>query len=73
MSRAMNLLMPQKEVAELCAALGVVTTSIESLIPRGTRVVCKTVEGSEILFRKVRKSVIEGSITRSPRSLPASW
>jgi hypothetical protein len=73
MSRAMNLSMPQREVADLCETLGVATTSIESLIPQGTRVVCKTAEGSAILLKKVKTSLIQGSITRTPRSIRASW
>lgn len=73
MSRAMNLTMSQREVTDLCKTLGVATTSVETLIPSGTRVVCQTSEGSAVLRKKVRTAVIEGAITRMPRTVRATW
>jgi len=73
MSRAMNLHLPQSEVANICESLGIVTTSIETLVPSGTRVVCRTSEGGALLRKKLRTSMIEGSIKRMPRSIRATW
>lgn len=73
MSRAMNLNMPQSEVARLCAELGIVITSIEALVPKGTRVVCRTGDESAVLRRKLTGKLIDGAVVRMPRSLPNSW
>jgi hypothetical protein len=65
--------MPEKEVAQLCADLGIMTTSIETLVPRGTRVVCRTGDGSAVLRRKLSGKLIEGTVVRTPRSIRGSW
>lgn len=72
MSRAMNLNMLQSDVAKLCAELGIATTSIETLVPSGTRVVCLTGDGSAVLRRKLSSKLIDGAIVRMPRRLPSS-
>lgn len=73
MSRAMNLNMPEGDVVRLCDELGIKTTSIEKLVPSGTRVVCRTGDGSAVLRKKVAGKLIEGSVVRMPRSIRSSW
>lgn len=72
MSRALNLSVPEAEVAALCNELGIIMTSIEPLLPTGTRVVCRTKEGTLALQKKFRTKIIEGSIRRAPRSVNPS-
>ena len=73
MTRAMNLNMIEADVAKLCAELGIATTSIETLVPSGTRVVCRTGDGSAVLRRKLAGKLIEGAVGRMPRSIRSSW
>ena len=72
MSRALNLQLPTAEVAEACKKLGILVSAIETLIPSGTRVVCRTSEGALALRTKFRTKLIEGTITRVPRSITNS-
>lgn len=69
MSRAMNLSVPESEVRRVCEDLGIAMTSIESLLPSGTRVVCLTGNGSAVLRNKMRAHIIEGEVKRMPRAL----
>jgi hypothetical protein len=69
MSRAMNLSVNQSEVVKICGDMGIATTSIEPLLPKGTRVVCLNADGAAALRNKMRASMIEGAVTRMPRSL----
>lgn len=72
MSRAMNLSATAAEVTAICAGLGVSTTAIEALLPTGTRVVCRTSEGMVTLRNKMRGKIIEGTVTRAPRTIAPS-
>ncbi len=69
MSRAMNLSVTESEVRRVCEDLGIVTTSIEKLLPTGTRVVCLNGDGSATLRNKMRAHLISGIVTRVPRAL----
>jgi hypothetical protein len=68
----MNVTLPKSEVLRICEDLGVAITAIETLIPSGTRVVCRTTQGSSDLLRKVRAQIISGPIERMPRALPTA-
>ena len=72
MSRAMNVSVTEAEVTALCTDLGISTTAIEALLPSGTRVVCRTSEGSAVLRNKLRTKIIEGPVRRAPRSISPS-
>lgn len=72
MSRALNLDVTEAEVSAVCLTMGVATTAMESLIPSGTRVVCRNSEGAMTLRKKFKTKLIEGPITRSPRSVTPS-
>lgn len=72
MSRAMNLNATETEVVDTCAQHNVATTTVESLLPAGTRVVCQTSEGAAILRKKMKAKLIVGSVKRSPRFVVAS-
>jgi hypothetical protein len=65
----MNVTLPQSEVIRICEDLGIAITAIESLIPSGTRVVCRTTQGASDLWRKMQAHIIGGSIKRMPRAL----
>lgn len=69
MSRAMNVSLTQHEVVRICADMGISTTSTEALIPSGTRVVCRTSEGSLALWNEMRAHIIHGAVRRMPRAL----
>lgn len=69
MSRAMNLSVAQDEIKRICADMGISTTSLEPLLPNGSRVVCLTADGAAVLRKKMRDQVIEGSVKRVPRAL----
>ena len=72
MSRALNVQLPKTDVIEACEKLGILVSAVESLIPSGTRVVCRTSEGALALRTKFRTKLIEGSIQRVPRSIASS-
>lgn len=72
MSRALNVDATESEVSAACLTMGVDTTAIEVLIPSGTRVVCRNSEGALALRKKFKAKLIEGPITRSPRSIAPS-
>jgi len=66
MSRALNLNASVAEVSALCETLGISTTSIEALIPSGTRVVCQNSVGAATLRTKLKAKLIDGAIKRLP-------
>jgi len=65
----MNVSLAQHEVVRICADMGIATTSLETLIPNGTRAVCRTSEGSLALWNKMRAHIIHGPVKRMPRAL----
>ncbi len=70
MSRAMNLNLTRAEVEAAVLRHGAVISSIEPLLPRGTRVVLTNAEQAASLKRKLKAQVIEGIVKRTPlRSL----
>jgi UDP-2,3-diacylglucosamine pyrophosphatase LpxH len=69
MSRALNLNASESEVRQVCTDHSIVFTSIEKLLPRGTRVVCINGNGSAVLRRKMLGKIIDGEVRRMPRAL----
>jgi len=71
MSRAMNLALPEAEVAAMCKTADVAISDIEPLPTGGTHLVCLTGDGAEEIRRRLKKHVIEGRVKRfafySPR------
>lgn len=72
MSRALNLNATEAEVKAACASAGVAITTMEPLLPAGTRVVCQNSEGAFALRGKMRTKLIEGAVVRSPRFIAPS-
>ena len=66
MSRAMNVNLPEAEVAKLCATASVVISAIETLPSGGTHLVCRTIEGADEMRHKLKKHLIEGRVKRYP-------
>lgn len=75
MSRAMNIALPQDEVAALCQREGVAISDIETLPGGGTHLVCRDSKGAELVRRKLAASLIRRHIYRyafwSPK--PPGW
>ncbi len=66
MSRAMNLNLTRDEVEAAVLKHGAVISSIEPLLPSGTRVVLTNAEQAASLRRKLKAQVIEGVVRRTP-------
>jgi hypothetical protein len=66
MSRAMNLNASEADVKKACAELAIAFTSIETLLPSGTRIVCLNGDGAAMLRRKMLGKVVEGTVKRMP-------
>jgi hypothetical protein len=73
MSRAMNLTPSESEVKRICEDARIAITSIEKLLPSGTRVVCLNGDGAATLRNKMRGKIIEGTVKRMPRSLRTAF
>jgi len=58
MSRAMQLAMSEKEVLALCASKKVAVSAIERLPGGGTRLVCCSSSGAEIVRHKAKSKII---------------
>jgi len=70
MSRAVFLSLSEDEVRARCVAEKVGVSAIERLPGGGVRVVCKSVEGAEIIRRKLKSRLIDETATRE-RHRPA--
>ena len=70
MSRAMNLALPEAEVAALCKSAGVTVSAIETLPSGGTHLVCVTGEGADEMRRRLKKHLIEGRVKRFAYYIP---
>ena len=66
MSRAMNLNLTRAEVEAAVLKHGAVISSIEPLLPSGTRVVLTNAEQAASLRRKLKTQIIEGKVRRTP-------
>ncbi|MGQ3101900.1 MAG: hypothetical protein ACT6Q5_08245 [Sphingopyxis solisilvae] len=64
MSRAMNVTLPEAEVAALCKSAGVIISAIEPLPDGGTRLVCVSSDGADTMRKKLKNSLIDGTVIR---------
>lgn len=58
MSRAMQLAMSEREALAHCLAANVGVSAIESLPAGGVRLVCKSVDGADLMRRKFKPKII---------------
>lgn len=72
MSRAINFSLSDTETRQKCGTEQVRISVIEPLPCGGTRLVCSTVDGAEIMRRRYGKDVLMGRQERSPLFV-ASW
>ena len=64
MSRAMQLAMSEQEVLALCTSEKVAVSAIESLPGGGTRLVCCSSSGADIVRRKAKSKIITSEQVR---------
>ena len=64
MSRAMNVALDEARVTEICRTAKVVISAIEPLPDGGTRLVCVTPDGADIMRAKLKKHIIAGAVNR---------
>lgn len=64
MSRAVLLLLPEKEVRAKCAEGEIGVSAIESLRDGGVRLVCMSVHGAELIRKKLKSHLIQGDVVR---------
>lgn len=66
MSRVLHLKLEQGEVATRCLAAKVGISAIESLPGGGTRLICMSVDGAELMRKKLKSQLIGGTVVREP-------
>ena len=66
MSRALNLSVPQADVAAMCARHGVTISAIEALRSGGTRVVLMNLDDTAVIAKAFKSKLITGAVTRVP-------
>ncbi|WCT79178.1 hypothetical protein [Novosphingobium humi] len=66
MSRAMNIGLPEAQVAAMCEQAGARISDIETLPSGGTHLVCVTSEGAEEMRHRLKGHLIEGRVKRFP-------
>ena len=64
MSRAINLSMGEADVVNRCSAERVRVSAIETLPQGGVRLVCMSMEGADLIRRKLKSHIIKGEVTR---------
>lgn len=64
MSRAINLSMREADVVSRCLTESVGVSAIESLPQGGVRLVCMSVNGAEVIRRKLKSHIIKGEVKR---------
>lgn len=74
MSRVMQLAMSEPEVLKLCASKKVAISAIEALPGGGTRLVCCSSTGADIVRRKAKSKVLIAEKARERhRPLTPLW
>ncbi|EIZ78680.1 hypothetical protein WSK_2728 [Novosphingobium sp. Rr 2-17] len=74
MSRAMNLNLPEAEVVAMCEKLKVSISAIEPLPSGGTHLVCVLGDGADVVRKKLKAHLVEGTVRRFPfYRARASW
>lgn len=64
MTRAINLSMGEADVVSRCLTERVGVSAIERLPQGGVRLVCMSVDGAELIRRKLKSHIIKGDVTR---------
>jgi hypothetical protein len=64
MSRAINLALGESDVVARCLTEKVGVSAIEALPQGGTRLVCMSVDGAELIRRKLKSHIIKGEVIR---------
>lgn len=64
MTRAMNVTLPESDVAQSCKTAKVAISAIETLPSGGTRLVCVTIEDADKMRKRLKKHLIDGAVTR---------
>ncbi len=65
MSRAINLSLGEADVIARCLTESVGVSAIEQLPQGGTRLVCMSMYGAELIRRKLKSHVISGEVKRA--------
>ena len=66
MSRAINLSISERDVVDRCLAERVGVSAIEPLPQGGVRLVCMSMDGADLIRRKLKSHIIKGAVTRQP-------
>jgi hypothetical protein len=64
MTRAINLSLGEAEVIARCLTERVGVSAIEQLPKGGIRLVCMSVDGADLIRRKLKAHLIKGEVTR---------
>jgi hypothetical protein len=64
MSRAINLSLGEADVLARCETESVGVSAIERLPRGGVRLVCMSIDGAELIKRKLKSHIIKGDVTR---------
>jgi hypothetical protein len=70
MSRAINFALTEDELTRRCNDAAVGISVIEALPRGGTRLVCSTNDGAELMRRRHSKDMLEGPQKRHPFFVP---
>lgn len=65
MTRCLNVTLAESTVLARCEAERVGVSAIEALPAGGTRLVCMSVDGAELMRRKLKGHLIKGEVTRA--------
>ena len=64
MSRAINLSLAEADVVSRCLTARVGVSAIEPLPHGGVRLVCMSVDGADLMRRKLKSHIIKGEVRR---------
>ena len=64
MSRVLLVQLDEGDVVARCSAAKVGISAIESLPAGGTRLVCMSGDGAELMRKKLKRNLISGDVTR---------
>ena len=65
MSRAVNLSLTEATVLARCQAEEIGVSAIEALPAGGVRLVCMSVDGADLVRKKMKTNVMKGEVKRS--------
>ncbi|WP_404481581.1 hypothetical protein [Novosphingobium sp. BL-52-GroH] len=64
MSRAINVSLPEADVAAMCTKYAVAVSAMEPLPSGGTHLVCTTSEGAQEMRVRLKSHVVDGVVRR---------